>query len=153
LDCARNQSGEMKDKVKPIKLFWPTVPVAVDAIILHRGKIVLTKRSIKPYKGQFVFPGGFMVPGETSKKACIREAKEESGLDVKIIKLIGVFDDPHRDPRGHTLSVAYLCKSVGGKLKPQEGESSEVKLFSPKEIKKIKLGFDHEQIVKELELA
>lgn len=138
----------MRNKVKPIKLFWPTVPVVVDAIILHKEKIVLTKRSIKPYKGCFVLPGGFMTPGETTKEACKREAKEESGLKVKIIKLIGVFDDPYRDPRGHTLSVTYLCKSIGGKLKPQEMETSEVKLFSTEEIRKMELGFDHKEILK-----
>jgi len=142
----------MRNKAKAIKLFWPTVPVSVDAVIIHRGKIVLTKRSIKPYEGYFVFPGGFMEPGETSKEACIREAKEECGLDVKITKLIGVFDDPKRDPRGHTLSVAYLCESVGGKLKSEKTENSEVKLFSPKEIKKIKLGFDHKHILEEARL-
>lgn len=139
----------MKHEIKPIKLFWPTVPAVIDAVVVHKGKIVLTKRTIKPYKGYFVLPGGFIEPGETSKEACKRETKEESGLNVKIIKLIGIFDDPYRDPRGHTLSVAYLCKSVGGKLKPQEEENSEVKLFSPKEIKKMELGFDHKKILQE----
>jgi len=66
--------------------------------------------------------------------------------------LIGVYDNPHRDPRGHTASVAYLCKSVGGKLKVQKTEVSEVKLLSPEEIKKLDLGFDHKQIIKDVGL-
>jgi 8-oxo-dGTP diphosphatase len=135
----------MRYKAPPMKLARPTVPVAVDAVIVHRGKIVLTKRAIPPFKGYFTVPGGFVIPGYTTRETCIKEAKEETGLDVEIIRLIGVFDDPHRDPRGHTLSVVYLCKSVGGKLEPQKTETSEVRLFSPEEIKKMELGFDHKK--------
>jgi len=139
----------MRYKAPPIKLSRPTVPIAVDIVIIHKGKIVLVKRVINPYRGYFTLPGGFVIPGQTTRETCLKEAKEETGLDVKIIKLIDVFDDPHRDPRGHTASVAYLCKSAGGKLKPQKTETSEVKLFSPKEIKKLDLGFDHKQIIKD----
>jgi 8-oxo-dGTP diphosphatase len=139
----------MRYKAPPIKLARPTVPIAVDVVILHKGKIVLVKRAIKPYKGYLTLPGGFVIPGQTTRETCIKEAKEETGLDVKITKLIGVFDNPHRDPRGHTASVAYLCISIGGKLKPQKAEVSEVKLLSPKEISEIELGFDHKQIIKE----
>lgn len=138
----------MRKKVSPIKLRRPTVPVVVDGVVIHNKKIMLIKRAITPYKEFYVIPGGFVIPGETTKEACIRELKEETGLDVKVVKFIGIYDSPSRDPRGHTISVAYLCKSKGGKLKSGY-EAKDIKFFSKEEIKKINIGFDHKKILKD----
>lgn len=69
----------MRYKAQPIKLSRPTVPIAADAVIIHKGKIVLIKRMIKPYKEYFTIPGGFVIPGQTTRETCIKEAKEETG--------------------------------------------------------------------------
>ena len=93
----------------------PATPLlTVDAVILYNNKkdIVLIKRKNPPFKNGYALPGGFVDVGETVEDACIREALEETNIKVKIIKLIGVFSDPKRDPRGHTVSVAFLCGTV-----------------------------------------
>jgi len=77
------------------------------------------------------------------EEAAIREAKEEAGLDVKIQRLVGVYSDTDRDPRGHVTTVANLAKEIGGRLKPSS-DASEVRAFE-----KIpsKLAFDHRKIL------
>ena len=82
-------------------------------------------------------------PGEPIEEALIREVEEETGLFVKSMQLIGVFSDPKRDPRGHTVSVAYLVSSVSGTLKAGS-DAAEVRVFSklPE-----KLAFDHQHII------
>src|SRR3990170_297422 len=94
--------------------FVPVTPfLTVDALIIYDGKLVLVKRKNAPYQDRFALPGGFVEVGETVEAATVREAKEETGLDIEIIKLLGVYSDPSRDPRGHTVSVCYLAKGSG----------------------------------------
>jgi 8-oxo-dGTP diphosphatase len=124
-----------------------TIMLTVDPIIItNQGEIVLIKRFFDPYKDYWALPGGFVEYGETVEHAAIREAKEETGLDIKIEKLSGVYSDPKRDPRGHSVSICFLCKAVGGELKTSE-ETQDVKAFSKKELRRIRLAFDHEQIL------
>jgi 8-oxo-dGTP diphosphatase len=118
-------------------------------IITDDEKVILIKRNFDPYKNHWAFPGGIVEYGETVENAAIREAKEETGLDVKIEKLIGVYSDPKRDPRGHFVSVCFLSRIVGGKLGIGE-ETKEVKAFSKEELKSIKLAFDHEKILRDI---
>ncbi|MGB8218042.1 MAG: NUDIX hydrolase, partial [Candidatus Methanoperedens sp.] len=95
----------------------PVTPLlTVDALIIFERKLVLIRRGNPPFKNYFALPGGFVELGETVEAAVVREAKEETGLDIEIIKLLGVYSDPLRDPRGHTVSVCYLSKGRG-KLK------------------------------------
>ena len=124
--------------------------VAVDVVILFNGSIVLVKRLNEPYKNCWALPGGFVEYGETVEKAAIREAKEETGLDIKLLKLVGVYSDPKRDPRGHVISIAFLAKRIGGELKAAS-DAKEVRIFEkiPKN-----LAFDHEYIIRDaLEVA
>ena len=93
-----------------------TPSLTVDTLILFENRLVLVKRKNPPYQGKFALPGGFVEIGESTEKAAAREAFEETGLSVEIIKLVGVYSDPQRDPRGHTVSVCYLAKG-SGKLK------------------------------------
>jgi 8-oxo-dGTP diphosphatase len=87
------------------KLLTPLL--TVDAVILfQQNSIVLIRRKNPPFKGELALPGGFVDIGETIENACIREAYEETNINVKLIKLIGVFSDPKRDPRGHTVSIS-----------------------------------------------
>ena len=120
-----------------------TYNLAVDAIILCDKKIVLIKRKNPPYENYYALPGGFVEKGETVEQALIREAKEETGLDLEILKLVGVYSDPERDPRGRVVSLCYLAKA-NGKLAPAS-DACEIKLFDISELPE--LAFDHEKMI------
>ncbi len=122
----------------------PVTPLlTVDAIIIYESKIVFVRRKNDPFKGMFALPGGFVEVGETTKEAVVREALEETGLSIEIVKLIGVYSEPSRDPRGHTVSICYLSKGTGA---PEAGsDAAEVALFTIDGIPK--LAFDHNYII------
>jgi 8-oxo-dGTP diphosphatase len=122
----------------------PITPLlTVDAIILYEGKLVLIRRMNPPYENQFALPGGFVEVGETVEEAIVREAKEETSLYIELIKLLGVYSEPSRDPRGHTVTVCYLARGFG-KLKAGS-DAKDIRLFGFSEIPK--LAFDHNKIV------
>jgi 8-oxo-dGTP diphosphatase len=122
----------------------PVTPLlTVDALILYEGKLVLIKRKNPPYMDQFALPGGFVEVGETIEAAAVREAKEETGLDITLIKLLGVYSDPSRDPRGHTVSVCFLATGSGN-LKAGS-DAKDIRLFSLNQIPI--LAFDHNKII------
>ena len=84
--------------------------LTTDCVVFDaRGYVLLIRRKYEPFRGCYALPGGFVDVGETVEHACRRELKEETGLDVGALRLIGVYSDPDRDPRGHTCSVAYLA--------------------------------------------
>ena len=96
----------------------PETPLlTVDIVItsnLEKGEpFVLIERANEP--PGWALPGGFVDIGETVEQAAIREAKEETSLDVTLTGLLGVYSDPGRDPRGHTVSVVFTASS-GGEL-------------------------------------
>lgn len=122
----------------------PKTPLlTVDALIIYEGKIVLIRRRNPPFKGLYALPGGFVEVGETVEQAAIREAREETGLDIRLIKLLGVYSDPSRDPRGHAVSLCYLALGSGN-LKAGS-DAKETRLFSLGEIPR--LAFDHNKII------
>ncbi len=84
--------------------------------------------------------------GETVEESCIREAKEETNLDVEIISLIGVYSRPNRDSRGHTVSVAFLTKPVSNDLRA-DSDAKEVKKVNISKMGGIDLAFDHYEIM------
>ncbi len=122
----------------------PVTPLlTVDALIIYGGKIVLIRRKNPPYQNHFALPGGFVEVGETVEAAVVREAKEETGLDIELLKLLGIYSNPSRDPRGHTVSVCYLA--IGrGNLKAGS-DAKDTGLFSLNEVPK--LAFDHNKII------
>ncbi|TXT67606.1 MAG: ADP-ribose pyrophosphatase (modular protein) [Promethearchaeota archaeon] len=123
----------------------------VDGVILdRRGNILLIKRKYPPFQDFFALPGGFINKGETPKEAIIREIKEETNMEIKIIKKIGVFDEPGRDPRGEVHSTAFLCEITGDPSKARGDTDSKEALYLPiKELHKTKLAFDHRKILQE----
>jgi 8-oxo-dGTP diphosphatase len=125
---------------------WKNPKLTVDAVIVKGDRVVLVKRKNNPFKDYWALPGGFMEYGEKVEDAVLREAKEETGLKVKIIKLTGVYSDPKRDPRGHIVSVVYLCNKVGGELKA-DTDAKEVKWFNINEVPQ--LAFDHKKILED----
>jgi len=123
------------------------IGLTVDAVIVHDNGIVLIKRRNEPFKDHYALPGGFVEYGESVEEALVREAKEETGLEVKPVKLVGVYSRPDRDPRGHTVTVAFLC--VGwGKLKAGD-DAREVFVFPWEEALKLPLAFDHGEILRD----
>lgn len=122
----------------------PVTPLlTIDAIIVHDSKIVFVRRKNDPFKGMFALPGGFVEVGETTEEAAMREALEETGLSIEIVKLIGVYSEPSRDPRGHTVSICYLAKGTG--IPKAGSDAAEVALFAIDGIPK--LAFDHNHII------
>jgi len=83
----------------------PTVDVVILMRIAEGEGVVLIERANPPYG--WALPGGFVDYGETCEQAAVREMKEETGLDVMLTGLLGVYSDPKRDPRQHTMSVVY----------------------------------------------
>lgn len=128
-----------------MKMKYPRL--AVDVIILYKNKLVLIKRRNPPFEGKYALPGGFIEAGERVEDAAIREAKEETGLEIKLIKLLGVYSDPDRDPRGHVISICYLAEGYG-ELKPAT-DATEVLTCSLDTAEKLSLAFDHNKILRE----
>lgn len=122
--------------------------LTVDTIIINDESIVLIKRLNNPYKNHWAIPGGFVEYGEKVETAAVREAKEETGLDIELTKLVGVYSNPNRDPRGHTVTVAYTAKIMGGTLK-SDSDAKDARFFKFEELKNIDLAFDHEEILKD----
>ncbi|MBO4598128.1 MAG: NUDIX hydrolase [Bacteroidaceae bacterium] len=91
---------------------YPRPAVTADCVVITKEdnpKVLLIQRGGEPYKGCWAFPGGFMDMDETTEQCAIRELKEETGLDIKEVKQIGAYSKVDRDPRGRTISVAYLA--------------------------------------------
>ncbi|MEM5812202.1 MAG: NUDIX domain-containing protein [Candidatus Aenigmatarchaeota archaeon] len=122
--------------------------IAVDAIVIKDGKILLIRRKKHPFSGFWALPGGLVESGETLKEAIKREVHEETGLKAFPEKITGIYDSPKRDPRGHIISVAFLCKAYG-KISPQPEEVIDAGFFTLSEIKKIDIAFDHRKIITE----
>ena len=120
--------------------------LAVDIVIRrNNGSVVLVRRRNNPFKGEWAIPGGFVEYGETVEAAARREAKEETGLIVELIKIVGVYSDPNRDPRGHTVSICFLAREVGGELRG-DSDAKDAKSFHPSSLPP-RLAFDHERIL------
>ncbi len=111
-------------------IFYLDPKVAVGTIIrMHDDRIVLVRRAIEPGYGRWVFPGGYVDRGEHVHVAATREAREESGLDVRIDGLVNIYSYPGRTP----IIIVYATTAVGGALAIDE-ESSEAALFDPDEL-------------------
>jgi len=135
-----------KEKMVEKALNFPPPCLTVDGIIIYKNRIVLVKRKNPPFKDCFALPGGFVNYGETVENAVIREASEETGLETKIKNIFGVYSDPGRDPRGHTVTIVYELNVIAGKMKPGS-DAKDVKLFSLNNLPE--LAFDHKKILED----
>jgi 8-oxo-dGTP diphosphatase len=115
----------------------------VDVVIPSERGVVLIRRGTEPFAGQWALPGGFVEVGETVEEAAARETAEETGLAVEVARLIGVYSEPERDPRGHNVSVAFLVRVLSGELAAAT-DASEVSVLNPSSVE---LAFDHRRII------
>jgi 8-oxo-dGTP diphosphatase len=117
-----------------------------DAIIARPdGQIVLIRRK-NPPRG-WAIPGGYVDEGESLEHACVREAKEETGLDVTLVSQLFTYSDPKRDPRQHNISTVYAC-TVGADAQPVGGDdAAEARWFSESVVPWPELCFDHGTIL------
>lgn len=124
---------------------YPTVDIIIE-IKREDGKsgIVLIKRKNPPYG--WAIPGGFVDYGESLEQAALREAKEETSLDIRLIKQFHTYSDPKRDPRKHTISTVFIAKAKG--LPVAQDDAAEIGIFSRQEID-FPLTFDHEKILRD----
>jgi 8-oxo-dGTP diphosphatase len=114
----------------------------VDTIIEMTSGIVLVRRRFAP--AGWALPGGFVEYGERLEAAAVREAHEETGLDVELIELFHVYSDPSRDARGHTVGTVYIGKASGS---PRAGDdAADAAIFNESSVPS-PLAFDHGRIV------
>lgn len=104
--------------------------LCVDLIIVKGKKILLTKRSIPPFKGLWHLPGGGVFHRENVHKAIKRIAKRELGIDVNPGKLAGYFEALHDGPNRHSIALEFLCNAINKKQKFSISEASEYDFFA-----------------------
>jgi 8-oxo-dGTP diphosphatase len=107
---------------------YPKRPVlGVGALIFKRGKILLVERGKEPLKGYWSLPGGGLETGETLEQGIIREVREETGLEVKPLRVLEIFEriipDAQGAPEYHYVLIDYLCRVTGGELRAADDAS------------------------------
>ena len=129
---------------------YPRPAVTADCIVIAREtepKVLLIQRGDEPFKGAWAFPGGFMDMDETTEQCAVRELEEETGLRLSKIQQIGAYSKVDRDPRGRTVTVAYLAIvdepiAVTGQDDAAMAEWFPIDALPP-------LAFDHEDIMRD----
>jgi 8-oxo-dGTP diphosphatase len=132
---------------------FPKTPALVTdcAVFDMNDRVLLVRRGSEPFKGRYALPGGFVDVGETVEAACAREVEEETGVSIsdQRLLLVGVYSKPDRDPRGHTVSIAYTTRiDVSAEPKPgSDAESAEwIRDWSS-----LSLAFNHTEIIADAE--
>jgi len=123
----------------------PTVDIIIE-IKRDDGKegIILIERKNPPYG--WALPGGFVDYGESLEQAAIREAKEETSLDIELIEQFHTYSEPGRDPRFHTISTVFIARASGKPIAKDDAKN--IGIFTEEEIN-FPLAFDHSRILKD----
>ncbi len=133
---------------------WPRPALTVDVAVFVRVApllVLLIQRAEPPFAGEWALPGGFVEEGETVASAAARELAEETGIEAGGLRLLGVYSAPGRDPRGWTVSVAYVHE-LDAELAVKGGDdAAAARWFAVDELPP--LAFDHAQIVTEATAA
>jgi len=128
----------------------PRPSVTADCIVFTKEntpKVLLIERGDNPYKGCWAFPGGFLDMDETTEQCAIRELKEETGLDVTGVQQIGAYSKVDRDPRGRTITVAYLAVVESPMDVKGQDDAAKAQWFPIDALPE--LAFDHDEIMKD----
>ena len=114
------------------------------------NKILLIKRDTLPFKGYWALPGGRLDPGEVVEQTCVREVKEETGLDVSIVRKIGDYHEQgiKDDVDYNYFPSCFVVRVVGGETKKQDSEIQEIQLFSLENLPS-PLAFEHDQMIQD----
>ena len=128
--------------------------ITVDTIIFNENsdenrEFILIKRENEPFKDHWAIPGGFVDYGETVENAAIREAKEETGINIKLNKLFNVYSKHDRDPRGHTITLVYLATGNIKNIKAGS-DAKDIKICSFNKLSSLKIAFDHKKILTDI---
>jgi 8-oxo-dGTP diphosphatase len=124
--------------------------LTVDIFIFNeKNEFILIKRRNDPFKDFWALPGGFVDYGETTEHAAVREAKEETSIDVELIKQFHVYSDPDRDPRRHTVSVVYLARGNFDDAKADD-DAKDIGVVSFDELNGLDVAFDHMDILNDI---
>ncbi len=118
----------------------------VDIIIEVEGGIVLIQRKNPPHG--WALPGGFVDYGESLETAAIREAKEETSLDVELVSQLGAYSDPDRDPRQHNISIVFVARAKGTGAPRAADDAVDIGIFDKDSLPE-GLAFDHGRILKD----
>jgi 8-oxo-dGTP diphosphatase len=121
--------------------------LVVDCIVFDPGgRLLLIRRKHPPFRGQYALPGGYVEYAETTEEAAARELAEETGLVATNVSLLGVYSDPHRDPRGHMVSIAYRIAVAGYDLRAGDDAADAAFVADWEDLD---LAFDHRKIVED----
>jgi 8-oxo-dGTP diphosphatase len=131
---------------------FPEVPlVGVGAIIIEGDRVVLVKRAHPPLQAEWSIPGGVLEVGELVREAAIREAREETGLTVEPVELLGVYDRVLRNSEKrvqyHYVLIDFLCRRVAGEL-AAASDAADVRWFSREELPALKMAEDTMEVIR-----
>ena len=129
---------------------YPRPAVTADCVVMTKeenSKVLLIERGFDPFKGCWAFPGGFMNMDETTEQCAIRELEEETGLKVSNLHQIGAYSKVDRDPRGRTITVAYLAIVDAPIAVTGQDDAAKAQWFSIEALPP--LAFDHEDIMQD----
>ncbi len=122
----------------------PTVDIIIEVKDENRIGIVLINRKNPPHG--WAIPGGFVDYGESLETAAVREAREETSLNVTLKRQFHTYSEPSRDPRQHTITTVYIAEAEGGPTGADDAEEAGV--FDPRELPS-KMAFDHREIIRD----
>ena len=128
---------------------YPRPALTVDAVLVtreERPRILLIKRKSDPFAGRWALPGGFVNEGETLAAACLRELQEETGVILTDLEPLYTAGDPGRDPRGWTISVAFLARVNPNELQPIAADDAAEVAWLPLDALP-DMAFDHAMII------
>jgi 8-oxo-dGTP diphosphatase len=130
---------------------YPEVPfIGVGAVIVQDGRVLLIRRGQPPLLGEWSLPGGLLECGETLREATVREAREETGLVVETVDMLGVYERVIRSDEGrvryHYVLIDFLCRPMAGELKAGS-DAADVRWYTHHELPALNLAYDANDVV------
>lgn len=127
------------------------IAITVDSVVFckvnNKFKVLLIQRKKDPFKNQWALPGGFVEEGEDLETAAKRELKEETGVKIDSMEQVQAFGKPGRDPRGHTISIAFLSRIFCEEDLAPSDDAKDAKWFAVEKLHDMQLAFDHDEII------